>query len=211
MRYALFAAALACSAAVATAVLAGIAAPVSQDRQDWRRQQLVFLKAAYDRMETDLQSRPSASSIPSLRREQASLLQRMADIAKPLPADQLPDGVRSLLPAATASKPVAALAAPVEAAVAASAQGGGPTPTSRLRPGLAMARPADTRLDGIEIDAELRAPLHLSHHKKVASKPPADKAAEGKPAESGKPAERKAAEAKPAEAKPPKVATADPH
>ena len=101
--------------------------------------------------------------------------------------------------AAPPSAPVEVAAMPVEPVL--------PKTPVRLQSALALAHPAEPSLDGIELDAELHAPLHLPHHKKVAGKPPADKTAEAKPAT----ARDKAADGKPAAAARDKIAAADPH
>ena len=61
----------------------------------WQRRELVFLKAAYDRMRQDGEQESEGSA--SLRQEQQRIVGQMAEIAKLLPSEAVPAELRALL------------------------------------------------------------------------------------------------------------------
>jgi outer membrane protein OmpA-like peptidoglycan-associated protein len=70
--------------------------------ESWRRRELAFLAAANDRIEADLAGGSSPGT--AARREmQHSILQRMAEVAKPMPSDAIPDNVKAVLKSADLS------------------------------------------------------------------------------------------------------------
>src|SRR3984893_7040420 len=62
-----------------------------------RQRELLFLKAAFDRLEAQAQLDPSGPATPSLHAEQEAVLRHMREVARPLPVDAVPGDLRRLL------------------------------------------------------------------------------------------------------------------
>src|ERR1700738_3475069 len=60
---------------------------LDQDDLSRRQRELLFLKAAFDRLEAEALQDPNGPATPSLRTEQAVVLRHMHEAARPLPAD----------------------------------------------------------------------------------------------------------------------------
>lgn len=146
-----------------------LAAAQVDDASGWRTRDLLFLKSAHDRVQADLARQPDGRSEDSLRREQQALLRAMTAIAKPMPADSIPDDVRPLLQPAEA--PQTDLLAAVFDAIATEQP-------ADLRIGLAPWRVRALDLADLTVGADLRAPLP---RKIVAAKPRAEKPRAEKP------------------------------
>jgi flagellar motor protein MotB len=90
---------LAAACAVPVGILAyGQIAVITRDEQDWRQRELAFLTSVHNRMQADLANTSAVGVAASLRREQDSILQAMAAVAKPMPASSVPSDVGVLLP-----------------------------------------------------------------------------------------------------------------
>src|ERR1700730_5452589 len=70
---------------------------LDQDDLGRRQRELLFQKAAFDRLEAEAQQDPSGPATPSLRGEQEAVLRHMREVARPLPADAVPGDLRRLL------------------------------------------------------------------------------------------------------------------
>src|SRR5882762_1844860 len=112
MRGAIVGLAIACAVGAGGLVYGRMAATTEDGGQDWRQHRLVFLKAAYDRVQVDLAR--SAEGGAAWRGEADTILQAMAEVTKPMPADSVPSDIRVLL-LASAPPEQDALAAPIEA------------------------------------------------------------------------------------------------
>ena len=74
----------------------------TQDADAWRLSELHFLKAAYDRLETQLAQRPNSTGSAALRSEQDVIRRMMIDNAKVLPPHVIPSEIRAVVePSAT--------------------------------------------------------------------------------------------------------------
>lgn len=102
MRWSIVGLATACVVAFTTLVYGWIPAMPRNHEQDWRQRELAFLKSVHDRMQAEI-ARPSAAA-ESLRREYRSVVQAMAEVAKPMPPDRVPDNIKMLLTASDFSK-----------------------------------------------------------------------------------------------------------
>jgi hypothetical protein len=70
---------------------------VSDQRDLGRRQnELSFLQAAFDRLEAEAKQDPNGPALRSLRVQQESILLRMREVARPLPAESLPPALGGL-------------------------------------------------------------------------------------------------------------------
>jgi hypothetical protein len=68
---------------------------VSDQRDFGRRQdELAFLQAAFDRLDAEGRQDPNGPALRSLRVQQESILLRMREVARPLPAESLPPALR---------------------------------------------------------------------------------------------------------------------
>jgi hypothetical protein len=65
-----------------------------QDDQDWRRRQMQFFQAAYDRLDLQLRERPGGAGAQSLRREQQAILRLMAETAQSPMSGDIPSDTR---------------------------------------------------------------------------------------------------------------------
>jgi hypothetical protein len=70
---------------------------LDQDDVGRRQRELLFLKAAFDRLEVEAQQEPSGPATPSLRAEQQAVLAHMREVARPLPADAVPGDLRAFV------------------------------------------------------------------------------------------------------------------
>src|SRR6202162_2567045 len=128
-------------------------AMTGNDKRDWRQHELVFLKQAYDRLET--QRRALSSSAPaSLRNEQQEILRRMAQTAN-TNRDKIQPEIAALLPdqPPARAEPVKAVSqvappAPMPASISA------PVPVE-LRPGSADFPRVGLDLGSLARDPEL--------------------------------------------------------
>ena len=69
---------------------------VSDERDFGRRQEeLSFLQAAFDRLDAEATQDPNGPALRSLRVQQESILLRMREVARPLPAESLPRALRA--------------------------------------------------------------------------------------------------------------------
>src|SRR5437763_1077475 len=69
---------------------------VSDQRDFGRRQdELSFLQAAFDRLDAEARQDPNGPALRSLRLQQESILLRMREVARPLPAESLPPALRA--------------------------------------------------------------------------------------------------------------------
>src|SRR5207248_5394426 len=70
---------------------------VSDQRDFGRRQdELSFLQAAFDRLDAEARQDPNGPALRSLRVQQESIVLRMREVARPLPAESLPPALRPL-------------------------------------------------------------------------------------------------------------------
>src|SRR5436190_7932211 len=104
MRYVILGLALVCAVAASALVYGRWATTPQDDGQSWRQRHLVFLKAALDRVEADLERQPAGAA--SLRREQQDILDAMTAIANPAPAGSPPDNEKPPPPAPDAPKDI---------------------------------------------------------------------------------------------------------
>ena len=72
--------------------------PGVSDQRDFGRRQdeLSFLQAAFDRLDAEARQDPNGPALRSLRVQQESILLRMREVARPLPAESLPPALRPL-------------------------------------------------------------------------------------------------------------------
>jgi hypothetical protein len=70
---------------------------LDQDDLGRRQRELLFLKAAFDRLEAEAQQDPNGPATPSLRTEQEAVLRHMREVARPIPADAVPGDLRPLV------------------------------------------------------------------------------------------------------------------
>jgi hypothetical protein len=70
---------------------------LDQDDFGRRQRELLFLKAAFDRLEAEAQQDPNGPATPSLRTEQEAVLRHMREVARPIPADAVPGDLRPLV------------------------------------------------------------------------------------------------------------------
>lgn len=130
---------------------------IGNDHADWRQHELIFLKQAYDRLET--QRRAFSGAAPaSLRNEQQEILRRMAQTANPI-RDKIPPEIAALLPDQPPARaepvklvPQVAPAAPIPAPIPASIPVPGPV---ELRAGSAAFPSVDLDLSSLSRDPEL--------------------------------------------------------
>src|SRR5258705_2409056 len=72
--------------------------PGVSDQRDFARRQdeLSFLQAAFDRLDAEARQDPNGPALRSLRVQQESIVLRMREVARPLPAENLPPALRAL-------------------------------------------------------------------------------------------------------------------
>ncbi len=70
---------------------------LDQDDLGRRQRELLFLKAAFDRLEAEAQLDPSGPATPSLRGEQEVVLRHMREVARPIPAAAVAADLRLLV------------------------------------------------------------------------------------------------------------------
>ena len=121
---------------------------LDQDDRGRRQRELLFLKAAFDRLEAEAQQDPTGPATPSLRGEQEAVLRHMREVARPIPADAVPGDLRQLVKGEAPPAPQApvVVSQPAEPADGASTGAGSPLPGNckarRRRPRCASARTA---------------------------------------------------------------------
>jgi hypothetical protein len=164
---------------------------LDQDDLGRRQRELLFLKAAFDRLEAEAQQDPNGPATPSLRTEQQAVLRHMREVTRPLPADAVPGDLRRLLKGeapAVARAPVV-LSQPVEPADSA-------TVARELQMGLSPPSPAIEL--GVSRDPGLGVIVLVARPRLRPVQPPADASAEAKSAAAdGKPAAKPRAVEKP--------------
>lgn len=125
------------------------------EAERWQVRELLFLKAAYDRMQDDLARNLEGSA--SLRAEQNRVMQRMAETATLVPRETVPAEIGRLLESAAAppqTKPQtepAALTRLIEAVIADTAPD--------LRAGLGPSGGPGIDFSAFAIDPEIRQPI----------------------------------------------------
>ena len=100
---------------------------------------LRFFKSAYDRIDRELTERPDSPAIPSLRDEQAAVLQKIKEIAGATPPDHLPPEIRALI-----------VSPPVPARPAEVATGSSAVPEPRAQPAPEPPPPSVTLAAGLQ-------------------------------------------------------------
>jgi hypothetical protein len=167
---------------------------LDQDDLGRRQRELLFLKAAFDRLEAEAQQDPNGPATPSLRGEQEVVLRHMREVARPIPADAVPGDLRRLLKgeAPAAPQPAVVLSQPAEPADGAAVSRALQIGLSPPSPAIELAVSRDPGLGVIVLVARPR-PRPVPHE------PPADgsagapsAAADGKPAARVRPAEKPA-------------------
>lgn len=123
------------------------------DSPPWQLRELVFLKAAYDRIQQDLARQPQGAA--SLQAEQDRIVRQMAETARLLPADAVPAELRELLAATGAPAPAedASLSQLIEAVASETQE------TPDLRAGLGGVPQPVAEIAEFAIDPELRRPI----------------------------------------------------
>jgi hypothetical protein len=164
---------------------------VSGQRDFGRRQdELSFLQAAFDRLDAEGKQGPNGPALRSLRVQQESIMERMREVAQPLPPESLPRALRGLGKdePRTASEPVLPKApaetsgptAPLALKVGLGASSAMPDLALARDPALNLviliARPRPAREAASDNPAESR--TATSEAKPAAKAPPAERAAE---------------------------------
>jgi hypothetical protein len=135
--------------------------PSVSDQGDFarRRDELSFLKAAFDRLDAEAKEDPNGPALRSLRAEQDAIVLRMREVARLLPAESLPSALRALAKDEPRTAPAAPLpagpgSASGTAAVSSGLKVGLRSPS--LVPDLALSR--DPALNLVILIARPRAP-----------------------------------------------------
>jgi hypothetical protein len=156
-----------------------------------RRDELLFLQAAFDRLEAESKQDPNGPAFRSLRAEQEAIVLHMREVARPLPAESLPSALRPLAKDPPRGAPT--LAAPPEAA------GGRSTASSGLKVGLGsasavpdLALSRDPTLNLVILIARPRAPRAAADSASDNSAEPQAGNTDTKPAARARAAERSA-------------------
>src|SRR5438067_5232151 len=76
--------------------VSGVASTSDQSDFASRRDELRFLRAAFDRLDAESKQDPNGPALASLRAEQDAIVLRMREVARPLPAESLPPALRHL-------------------------------------------------------------------------------------------------------------------
>jgi hypothetical protein len=169
--------------------------PSVSDQGDFarRRDELLFLKAAFDRLDAESKQDPNGPAIRSLRAEQDTIVLRLREVARPLPAESLPAALRALAKdeARTVAEPT--LPAPPEQAR------GSLAASSGLRVGLGspsavpdLALSRDPALNLVILIARPRAPRPASEAPSDGPAEPSAANTDAKPAAKPRAAERSA-------------------
>src|SRR5882757_1174123 len=69
----------------------------AQEADDWRQRELLFLKAAYDRLGAQLSRQPGGPGADSLRGEQDVIRRMMIETAKAVPPEAIPPEIRAVV------------------------------------------------------------------------------------------------------------------
>jgi hypothetical protein len=169
--------------------------PSVYDQSDFarRRDELLFLKAAFDRLEAESKQDPNGPAFRSLRAEQEAIVLRMREVARPLPAESLPAALRALAKDAPRTVAEPTLAAPPEEARGSAAA------SSRLKVGLGsrsavpdLALSRDPALNLVILIARPRAPRPASEVPSDGAAEPLAATTDAKPAAKPRAAERSA-------------------
>jgi hypothetical protein len=83
-----------------------------QEADDWRQRELLFLKAAYDRLGAQLTRQPGGPGADSLRGEQDVIRRMMVETAKALPPEAIPPEIRAVVDPIAVTPSQAAAASP---------------------------------------------------------------------------------------------------
>jgi hypothetical protein len=172
---------------------------LDQDDVGRRQRELLFLKAAFDRLEAEALQDPAGPATPSLRTEQEAVLRHMREVARPIPADAVPADLRRLLKgeapvareAPAAPQAAVVLSQPAESAVGAAV-------SRELQNGLSRPSPAIEL--GVSRDPGLGFIVLVARPRPRPVQPPGDASAEAQSAA----AKPRAAE-KPATPQPPDI------
>jgi len=79
-----------------------------------RRDELLFLQAAFDRLEAESKQDPNGPAFRSLRAEQEAIVLHMSEVARLLPAESLPSALRPLAKEEPRAAPQSTLPVPPE-------------------------------------------------------------------------------------------------
>jgi hypothetical protein len=158
-----------------------------------RRDELLFLQAAFDRLEAESKQDPNGPAFRSLRAEQEAIVQHMREVARLMPAESLPSALRPLAKDPPRGAPEPTLPAPPEAA------GGRSTASSGLKIGLGsapavpdLALSRDPTLNLVILIARPRAPRAAADSASDNSAEPQAANTDTKPAARARAAERSA-------------------
>src|SRR5882757_9284873 len=169
--------------------------PSVSDQGDFarRRDELSFLKAAFDRLDAEAKEDPNGPALRSLRAEQDAIVLRMREVARLLPAESLPSALRALAKDEPRTAPAAPLpagsgSASGTAAVSSGLKVGLRSPS--LVPDLALSR--DPALNLVILIARPRAPRPASEVPSDGSVEPSAANTDTKPAAKARAAERSA-------------------
>jgi hypothetical protein len=168
---------------------------LDQDDFGRRQNELQFLKAAFDRLETEAQQDPTGPATRSLRTEQEAVLARMREVARPLPADSIAADLRPVLKGEAHAVPQAAAVSgqpaetPQNAAVPRELQIG----LSRPAPGVALGMSRDPELGVMVLIARPRPRPVPREPAAEASTEPQSAGVDGKPTAKPRAAEKRSA------------------
>jgi hypothetical protein len=171
---------------------------LDQDDLGRRQRELLFLKAAFDRLEAEAQQDPNGPATPSLRTEQEAVVRHMREVARPLPADAVPGDLRALVKGEAAAAPQAVVvpSQPVEPAVGAAV-------SHELQIGLSQPSPAVelgvSRDPGLGVIVLVARPRPRPVPAGNASAEAQSAASDGKPAAKPRAAEKPATSPQPAD------------
>jgi hypothetical protein len=158
-----------------------------------RRDELLFLQAAFDRLEAESKQDPTGPAFRSLRGEQEAIVLHMREVARPLPAESLPSALRILAKDEPRVAPEPTLPVPPEVTRSSTAASSGlklglgpPAPV----PDLALSR--DPTLNLVILIARPRAPRPASEVPSDGATEPSAATTDTKPAARARAAERPA-------------------
>jgi hypothetical protein len=158
-----------------------------------RRDELLFLQAAFDRLEAESKQDPNGPAFRSLRAEQEAIVLHMREVARPLSAESLPSALRTLAKDAPPAAPEPTLPAPPEATRGSTAASSGlkvGLGSPSAVPDLALSR--DPTLNLVILIARPRAPRPAADSASDNSAEPQAANTDTKPAARARAAERPA-------------------
>jgi hypothetical protein len=164
---------------------------LDQDDLGRRQRELLFLKAAFDRLEAEALQDPSGPATPSLRGEQQVVLRHMREVARPIPADAVAGDLRPLVKGEAPAAPQAAVALN---------QSPEPADSAAASPALQIGlSPPSAAIElGVSRDPEFGVIVLVARPRPRPAPPSADASAEAQSAADGKPAAKPRAAEKPA-------------